>query len=74
MNCKNDIIVAFLPLPSCGVVAQMLDYSFEVSVFDFLSQYYVYFWTNTLGNAVTPSGYGLNSATTVLFLQGWLKH
>ena len=34
------------------------------------SQYYVHFWTNTLGKRMDPN-YGLNSNTAV-FLQGWL--
>ena len=70
---ENLIILVGCP---CGVMVKALDYDIVVSESELQSRYNVHLWTNTLGERYDPpypSGYGLNSITTVL-LSGWLWH
>ena len=50
-------------------MAKVLDYSFEVSEFEFQSHYYIHSRTNTLQKGMNPSyppSYMLSSITAVL--------
>ena len=47
-------------------MANVLDCEIDISEFEFQSNKYVYFRTNSLINPLIPPSYGLNSTTTVL--------
>ena len=57
-----------------GVVAEVMDCSFEVNEFELQSHYYLHFRTCKGMNPLIPlPSYEVNSITTVK-RQGWLRH
>ena len=58
------------------LMVNVLDNDVKICEFKLQLNYYVHFWTNTVGKGMNPSyplSYGLNSITAAI-LYGWVWH